>query len=167
MTLTRESFEKFYRYEQDIKTKERMLLVFNVVYHGMIAAKVARDLHRSKAWACEWLKRYDKEGISGLKNRTKSGRPSEISEEAIYQIKKELKESNQGWTTKQVEELIIKKSGIKYHYTHTYAASFVNGDSNRRYQEKYMLTQQHLKRKKTLSKKGHPDTCGQTTTTTR
>ncbi|MER5176656.1 MAG: helix-turn-helix domain-containing protein, partial [Candidatus Nitrosocosmicus sp.] len=68
MTLTnRESFEKFYRYEQDIKTKERMLLVFNVVYHGMIAAKVARDLHRSKAWACEWLKRYDKEGISGLK----------------------------------------------------------------------------------------------------
>ena len=32
-----------------------------------------------------------------------------------------LKESNnQGWTTKQVEELIIKKSGIKYHYTHIY-----------------------------------------------
>ncbi|MER5175127.1 MAG: helix-turn-helix domain-containing protein [Candidatus Nitrosocosmicus sp.] len=66
MTLTRESFEKFYRHEQDIKTKERMLLVFNVVYHGMIAAKVARDLHRSKAWACEWLKRYYKEGIDGL-----------------------------------------------------------------------------------------------------
>ncbi len=31
-----------------------------------------------------------------------------------------LKESNHGWTTKQVEELIIKKSGIKYHYTHIY-----------------------------------------------
>ena len=38
----------------------------------------------------------------------------------MYQIKKELKESNQGWTTKQVDELIIKKSGIKYHYTHIY-----------------------------------------------
>ena len=38
----------------------------------------------------------------------------------MYQIKKELKESNQGWTTKQVEELIIKKSGIKYHYIHIY-----------------------------------------------
>ena len=98
-----------------------MLLVLNVVYLGKIsAAQVARDLHRSKAWAWEWLKRYDKEGINGLKTRPKSGRPSEISEEIVYQIKKELKESKQGWTTKQVEELIIKKSGIKYHYIHIY-----------------------------------------------
>ena len=121
MTLTRESFEKFYGSEQDVKTKERMLLVLNVVYQRKVsAAQAARDLHRSKAWAWEWLKRYDKEGINGLKTRQKSGRPSELSEEICYRIKEELKESNQGWTTKQVEELIIKKSGIKYHYTHIY-----------------------------------------------
>ena len=97
-----------------------MLLVFNVVYQ-MVAAHVARDLHRCKAWASDWLKRYDKEGMEGLKDRTKSSRPSKLSEETSYQIKKELKEnSKQGWTTIQVEELIIKKSGIKYHYTHIY-----------------------------------------------
>ena len=121
MTLTRESFEKLYRYERDVKTKERMLLVLNVIYLDKISAQVARDLHRSKSWASDWLKRYDKEGIEGLKTRTKSGRPSKLSEEVVYQIKKELKESNnQGWTTKQVEELIVKKSGIKYHYIHIY-----------------------------------------------
>ena len=122
MTPTRESFEKLYRYEQDVKTKERMLLVLNVVYHGMIsAAQVARDIHRSKSWASGWLKRYDKEGIEGLKTRPKCGRPTEISKEIVYQIKKELQESIQGWTTKQAEELIIKKSsGIKYHYIHIY-----------------------------------------------
>ena len=97
-----------------------MLLVLNVVYQGKVSAQVARDLHRSKDWASEWLKRYDKEGIEGLKNRPKSGRPSKLSEDISYQIKKELKESNQGWTTKQVEELIVKKSGIKYHYIHIY-----------------------------------------------
>ena len=98
-----------------------MLLVLNVVYRGKISAsQVARDLDRSKAWACEWLKRYDKEGIEGLKTRKKSGRPSAISEEIICHIKKELKESNRGWTTKQVEELIIKKSGIRYHHIHIY-----------------------------------------------
>ncbi|MER5175531.1 MAG: helix-turn-helix domain-containing protein [Candidatus Nitrosocosmicus sp.] len=120
MTLTRESFEKIYKHEQDVKTKERMLLVLNVVYQGKISAQVARDLHRSKAWACEWLKRYSKEGIEGLKTRPKSGRPSELSEEITCQIKKELKESSYGWTTKQVEELIIKKSGVKYQYVHIY-----------------------------------------------
>ena len=99
-----------------------MLLVLNVVYQGKVstAAQVARDLHRSKSWASDWLKRYDKEGLEGLKTREKSGRPSEISEEVVYQIKKELSNSKQGWTTKQVEELIIKKSGKKYHYTHIY-----------------------------------------------
>ena len=121
MTLTKESFEKIYRHEQNIKTKERMLLVLNVVYQGKVSttAQIARD-HRSKSWASDWLKRYDKEGINGLKDRTKNGRPSKISKEISYQIKKELKESNYGWTTKQVEELIIKKSGIKYHFIHIY-----------------------------------------------
>jgi putative transposase len=116
----RESFEKIYRIEQNVKAKERMLLVLNVVYQGKIAAHVATDLHRSRTWACEWLKRYSKEGIEGLKDRTKSGRPPKLSKETSYQIKQELKQSNQGWTTKQVEELIIKKSGIKYHSIHIY-----------------------------------------------
>jgi transposase len=121
LTLTKESFEKIYKHEQDVKTKERMLLILNVIYRGKTyAAQVSRDLHRSKAWACEWLKRYDKEGINGLKTRPKSGRPSKLSEDIEYQIKKELKESKQGWTTKQVEELIVKKSGIKYHHIHIY-----------------------------------------------
>ena len=123
-----------------------------------ICSQVARDLHRSKSWASDWLKRYDKEGIEGLKTRQKSGRPPEISEEISYQIKKELKESNQGWTTKQVEELIIKKSGIKYHYTHIYRILRKWG-FKQKCQEKYMLIL-HLWRKKRISKKGHPDTCG-------
>ena len=120
MSLTKTSFEKIYRDEEDIKTKERMLLVLNVVYNNIIPAQAARDLHRSRTWASDWLKRYSEEGLEGLRNRTKSGRPTEIPENISYQIKKELKESNQGWTTKQVEELIVKKSGIKYHYTHIY-----------------------------------------------
>ena len=97
-----------------------MLLILNVAYQGKVSAQAARDLHRSKSWAFDWLKRYQKEGIEGLKDRTKSGRSPEISEETSYLIKQELIESNKGWTTKQVEELIIKKSGIKYHFIHIY-----------------------------------------------
>jgi putative transposase len=100
LTLTKASFEKIYRSEQYAKTKERMLLVLNVVYQDKVPAHVARDLHRNRSWACVWLKRYEEEGLEGLKNKPRTGRPSsELSEEAICSIKTILKESNHGWTT--------------------------------------------------------------------
>ena len=119
-SLTKSKLVNLYKKENDPKVKERLLLVIKVREDKQIPFRVVKEIHRSNPWASDWLKRYDKEGIDGLKDRTKSGRPSEITEEISYQIKKELQESSYGWTTKQVEELIIKKSGMKYHYTHIY-----------------------------------------------
>ncbi len=73
-----------------------MLLVLNVIYHNRVADQVSKDLNRNRAWACIWLKRYDKEGIGGLKDKLKSGRPSELSKETSYPIKQELKQSIHG-----------------------------------------------------------------------
>jgi transposase len=120
MLVNKISFERSYRMEKDVNVKERMLLVLNVVYHGRIAAHVAKDLHRSRSWACQWLKRYERQGLDGLKDIPKSGRPTELPEEIEYEIKTILTDSNQGWTTKQVEELITKERGIRYHSNHIY-----------------------------------------------
>lgn len=121
MTPTnKNSFERSYRLEKDVKVKERMLLVLNVVYHGRVAAQVAREIHRSRSWACQWLKRYDKQGMDGLKDIPKSGRRPELSVEIEYKIKTILKESNQGWTTKQIEEIIVQNTGVRYHSNHIY-----------------------------------------------
>jgi putative transposase len=110
-----------YKKENDPKVKERLLLlIIRVREDGQLPFHVVKEMHRSNPWASDWLKRYDKEGINGLKDRTKSGRPPEMSEEVGFSIRKELSNSKQGWTTKQAEELIVKKSGIKYHYTHIY-----------------------------------------------
>ena len=104
-----------------MQRKGRMLLVLNVVHQGMAAAQVARDLHRCKAWASNRLKRHDEEGIGGLKDRPKSGRHSQIPEQTEHKIRTMLKESNSGWSTKQVEELIVKMGGKKhYHHAHIY-----------------------------------------------
>ncbi len=120
LSLTKAKLVNFYKKENDPKVKERLLLVIRVREDGQIPFRVAQEMHRSNPWASDWLKRYDKEGLEGLKDRTKSGRPPKLSKETSYQIKQELKQSNHGWTTKQVEELIIKKSGIKYHSIHIY-----------------------------------------------
>ncbi|HEY6534349.1 MAG TPA: helix-turn-helix domain-containing protein [Candidatus Nitrosocosmicus sp.] len=118
--LTKSQLVNLYKKENDSKVKERLLLIIKVKQDKQIPFRVVKELHRSNPWASDWLKRYDMEGLKGLKDRTKAGRPPELSEDMVYQIKKELSNSKQCWTTKQVEELIVQKSGIKYHYTHIY-----------------------------------------------
>jgi putative transposase len=112
---------RLYRKETNPKVKERLLLVIKIEYDHIIPAYASDELHRSRPWGLYWLKRYREEGIDGLKNRPKSGRPPDIPREVVYEIKNELASSKQGWTTKQVEDLIVRKSGgIRYHYTHIY-----------------------------------------------
>jgi len=114
---------RLYKKEINIKVKERLLLVVKVDHDNIIPAYAADELHRSRPWALYWLKRYRREeGIEGLKNRPKSGRPPDIPREVVYEIQNELSSSKQGWTTtRQAEDLIVKKSGgIRYHYTHIY-----------------------------------------------
>ena len=69
--VSKVKFKKIYRSEHDTNVKERMLLVLKVTYDKQIPAQVARDLHRSRTWASDWLKRYREEGLEGLKDRTK------------------------------------------------------------------------------------------------
>jgi putative transposase len=121
LTITSTTFEKIYRSEKNTRVRERMLLVLNVLYYNKVATHVAREIHRSKGWASQWLKRYREEGMEGLKDRPKDGRHPKISRQTEYRIKTILKENNQqGWTTKQVEKMIIKESGIKYHHNYIY-----------------------------------------------
>jgi transposase len=41
-----------------------------------------------------------------------------IDKDMMVKIRKELSDSNTGWDTKQVMDLIQKKTGIKYHMEH-------------------------------------------------
>lgn len=111
---------ELYKRESNAKVKERLLPVIRVVDDKELPARVAKGLHRSKPWASYWLQRYSKEGIKGLQNKPKSGRIPQIPLEVSMRIRKTLMESRQGWTTKQVNELIVKESGIHHHYTHVY-----------------------------------------------
>ena len=96
------------------------MLVLRVKGDGVIPARAAKELHKSRTWASEWLARYDNDGVDGLKDKPKTGRPTKLSEEISLKIRKILIESKQGWTTKQVEDMIVKEGEVKYHYTHVY-----------------------------------------------
>jgi putative transposase len=119
------------------KDKERLLLILKVEGEGMLPAHAADELHRSRPCALYWLEGFSNEGIDGLKDRSKSGRPPEIPKELAISIRKKPLESKQGWTTtKQVRNIIFREGWSKISpYSHL-QEYFTSGVSNRRYQEK-------------------------------
>ena len=138
MTFSRQEATKLYKGQLNPKIKERLLLILRVKDDGILPAHAADELHRSRPWALYWLDRFSKEGIEGLKDRSKTGRPPKIPEELAIRIRTKLLESKQGWTTKQVREMISMESGVDT-TTFTYVGYFTSGVSNRRYQERDTL----------------------------
>jgi transposase len=110
-----------YRNEKDADVRERILLVTRVRNDKKEAASVAeKEFHRSRWWAYKWLKRFDNTGLEGLKNKHRSGRPPEVSEETFTTIRKEMSENQSGWMAKEVMNLIYERTGVKYHEVHIY-----------------------------------------------
>jgi len=110
--------DKAYRKEHNAPVKERLLLIIRISTDKQHIELVASELHKSRAWAYKWYKRYNEEGLEGLRDKPRSGRPSFVDEEEIIIIKQELSASNTGWDTKEVMDLVQKKTGIKYREDH-------------------------------------------------
>jgi|SRR5215210_995183 putative transposase len=109
------------RMEKDADVRERILLVRRVRVNNEIAAMVAeKEFHRSRWWAYKWLKRFDKLGLDGLKDKHRSGRPSEVSEETFAEIRRELSENSSGWKAKEIMNIIHERTGVRYHEVHVY-----------------------------------------------
>jgi putative transposase len=109
------------RGESDADVRERIFLVRRVRVDKVQAASVAElELHRTRIWAYKWLKRYDIGGIGGLRDRRRSGRPPDVSDEKVLDIRRELSANPSGWRAKEVMGIIYKRTGIRYHEVHVY-----------------------------------------------
>ncbi len=112
--------DKTYNDERDADVKERILLVRRVQSDKQHIESVAKELHKSRAWAYKWYKRYNDKGLEGLKDKPRSGRPPLVKHDLMIKIRKELEDSNTGWDFRQVMEMIQKRTSIKYHEVHIY-----------------------------------------------
>jgi putative transposase len=114
------ALDKAYNDERDADVKERILLLRRVLSDKQPIETVAQELHKSRAWAYKWYKRYTDKGLEGLKNKPRSGRPPLVEHDLMMKIRKELKDSNTGWDFRQVMYIIQKRTRIKYHKVHIY-----------------------------------------------
>lgn len=114
--------DKAYKDERDADVRERILLVIRVLSDNQHIESVAHEIHRSRSWAYKWYMRYNyDQGIEGLKDQPRSGRPPFVDNDMILKIRKELSDSSTGWDFRQqVMDIIQKRTGVKYHEVHIY-----------------------------------------------
>lgn len=110
-----------YKHESNANVRERILLIRRIISDGQDIRMVSKqELHRSIAWAYKWLKRFDNEGLEGLENKPRSGRPPDVPQEKLSKIRTELYENPSGWKAKEIMDIIHRKTGIRYHEVHIY-----------------------------------------------
>ena len=144
--------DKLYKQESNTDVKERILLVRRIIEDKQHIVNVAKELHRCRAWAYKWYKRYNDKGLEGLKDKERSGRPPDVPKEIIVKIRQELEDSNTGWDFRQVMDLIYKKTGVRYHEVHIYRLLHKWGFKSKVPQKKFVNTASSKKDKSKFKK---------------
>ena len=108
--ISRRQLDSVYRKETNANIKERILLVKHVKYDKQEAASVAEtELGKTRTWAYKWLHRFDKDGLEGLKDKKRTGRPPDVPKDILIKIRQELADSSTGWDFRQVMILFTRK----------------------------------------------------------
>ncbi|MFQ3199244.1 MAG: transposase [Paraglaciecola sp.] len=63
------------------------LMALSHIHNGANRTQTAKYLHVSRPMVNEWVKRFNHEGLEGLKEKPRSGRPRALSTEQMKKIK--------------------------------------------------------------------------------
>lgn len=102
--------------ETDSLLRERLLMVI-WIKEGVSSYEVGRRLRCPHSKVLYWKYRFEREGIAGLKTKSRSGKPSELSVEEKKRVKQIL-EGRTWWKNTWVRDLIYKETGVKYSQRH-------------------------------------------------
>jgi putative transposase len=139
--ISRRQLDSVYRKETNANIKERILLVKRVRYDKQEAANTTEiELDKTRTWAYKWLHRFDRDGLEGLKDKKRTGRPPDVPKDVMVKIRQELVDSNNGWDFRQVMDLIYKKTGVRYHEVHIYRLLHKWGFKSKVPQKKFVNT---------------------------
>ncbi len=105
-----------YKRETDAKIRERILMVL-WLGEGESSYDVGRRLFCPHSKVLYWKKRFEKEGIAGLRDKPRSGKPPKLSMKSAECIKQRIGDGT-GWRTKTIRWLIREEAGVAYSERH-------------------------------------------------
>jgi transposase len=121
MTSTqREQLDRLYHTTKVPRLRTRAQMVLLAAEQGLRVLQIARIVRESEATVLRWLKRYLAEGLEGLQDAPRPGRPSELTEAyraallaAVRRRPRSLGLSFSLWTLQRLVDYLAEQTGIR------------------------------------------------------
>ena len=107
--------------------EQRRLQAARLFAKGKRPAEVARELEVSRQSATVWYHAWEAEGVAGLRQAERAGRPPDLSTNELSQVLQALLKgpgeygwNTELWTLQRVADVIAMETGIRYHVGHVW-----------------------------------------------
>lgn len=115
-----EELSQLYRTTRDVRLGTRAQMILLAAEQGMSAPGIALVVRESDQTVRNWLKRYEAEGIEGLKDAPRPGSPNLVTPEYAAQVVEVVRRRprSQGlpfsmWTLARLADYMAEQTGIR------------------------------------------------------
>jgi transposase len=112
--------DQLYRTTKDPRLRTRAQMVFLAAEQRLKVPQIAAIVRESEATVLRWLKRYLAEGMEGLQDAPRPGRPSEITAEyraallaAVRRRPRSLHLPFSLWTLQRLADYLAERTGLR------------------------------------------------------
>ena len=116
----RDELDKLYRTTKDPRLRTRAQMVLLAGEQGQSVPQVARIVREVETTVLRWLKRYQAEGVAGLKDAPRPGRPATVPDSyraellvAVRRRPRSLDLSYSLWTLQRLSDYLAEKTGLR------------------------------------------------------
>jgi transposase len=114
--MDRSILDEAWRAEKNLKVRERILMVLKL-HNGLSSYDVGRQHNCPHSKILYWKYRFEQEGLTGLRDRPKPGRPPKIPSREIERIRR-IVEGKEYTTATEVLKLVHEQTGVRYSLMH-------------------------------------------------
>ena len=114
------ALDQLYRQSKDGRLRQRAQIILLAAEQGMRAAQIAEIVRLNEESVRRWLKRYEAEGIEGLKDNPRPGATPIVTEEyreklmsSVRRRPRSLEQPFSLWTCQRLADYMAEETGIR------------------------------------------------------
>jgi transposase len=115
-----DELQELYRTTKDVRLRTRSQMILLAAEQGMTAPAIAQIVRESDQTVRNWFKRYQAEGMEGLKDAPMPGAPRKVTPEYVKQLVEvvRLRPRSLGlpfsmWTLARLADYLAEQTGIR------------------------------------------------------